>query len=110
HTWKVRNLRANPYAAVVVDESRAGLDLKGVLVRGRAELVEGERALRLNRSIHLRYVTSAGLELEPVAAYLARGDDVTIRVAMDEVRTWNLTATAAGAALAASGEAYALDR
>jgi PPOX class probable F420-dependent enzyme len=109
HTRKARNLRANPYAAVVVDDSRAGLDLKGVLVRGRVELVEGDDAVRLNRSIHLRYVTDAGLELEEVASYLTRGDDVTIRVHMDEVHSWNLAGTPAGKALAASGEVHALD-
>lgn len=108
HTRKVHNLRLNPFAAVMVDDSRAGLDLKGVLVRGPVELVEGGEAFRLNRSIHLRYVRRPGLEIEEVASYLAKGDDVTIRVHMADVRSWNLTGSAAGEALTASGETYPL--
>jgi general stress protein 26 len=42
-THKYRNLRARPRASVVVDLSREGLNLKGVLIRRRVELVEGER-------------------------------------------------------------------
>jgi general stress protein 26 len=42
HTHKYRNLRARPHASVMIDVSRAGLNLKGVLIRGRVELVERE--------------------------------------------------------------------
>jgi nitroimidazol reductase NimA-like FMN-containing flavoprotein (pyridoxamine 5'-phosphate oxidase superfamily) len=42
HTDKYWNLRARPRASVMIDVSRAGLDLKGVLIRGRVELVYGE--------------------------------------------------------------------
>jgi hypothetical protein len=42
----------------MIDVSRAGLDLKGVLIRGRVEFVYGEEARRINLSIHLKYVTS----------------------------------------------------
>jgi nitroimidazol reductase NimA-like FMN-containing flavoprotein (pyridoxamine 5'-phosphate oxidase superfamily) len=61
HTHKYRNLRARPRASVMIDVSRAGLDLKGVLIRGRMELVYGEEARQINRSIHLKYVTPEGL-------------------------------------------------
>lgn len=61
HTHKYRNLKAKPYASVMIDVSRAGLNLKGVLVRGRVELVYGEEARRINRLIHLKYVTPEGL-------------------------------------------------
>jgi hypothetical protein len=45
----------------MIDVSRAGLDLKGVLIRGRVELVEGEEAHKINHMIHLKYVTPEGL-------------------------------------------------
>ncbi len=42
HTHKYRNLRARPRASVMIDVSLAGLNLKGVLIRDRVKLVEGE--------------------------------------------------------------------
>jgi nitroimidazol reductase NimA-like FMN-containing flavoprotein (pyridoxamine 5'-phosphate oxidase superfamily) len=33
-THKYRNLQARPHASVMIDISRAGLDLRGVLIRG----------------------------------------------------------------------------
>src|SRR5918999_4302426 len=51
HTHKYQNLKAKPCASVMIDVSRAGLNLRGVLVRGRVELVYGEEARRINRLI-----------------------------------------------------------
>lgn len=48
HTHKYRNLRARSRASVMIDISQAGLNLKGVLIRGHVELVEGEEASRTN--------------------------------------------------------------
>jgi nitroimidazol reductase NimA-like FMN-containing flavoprotein (pyridoxamine 5'-phosphate oxidase superfamily) len=50
HTHKYRNLRARPHASVMIDISRAGLNLKGVLIRGQVTLVEGDEA-RENRRV-----------------------------------------------------------
>lgn len=108
HTRKIRNLRHRPRASVMVDQSRSGLDLKGVLIRGDVELVEGPRALDLNRSIHLRYVSERGLSRPGVSRYLG-GDDVTVRLAMDEVITWNMAAGAAGRELAGTDDVHELD-
>lgn len=96
HTHKYRNLKAKPCASVMIDISRAGLNLRGVLVRGRVELVYGEEARRINQLIHLRYVTPEGLNNTEVAAYLSKGDDVTIKVHMDRLISWNLADSKAG--------------
>jgi PPOX class probable F420-dependent enzyme len=109
HMRKTDNLRRSPYAAVLIDENRGGLDLRGVQVRGRVELVEGAEAFALNRSIHLRYVTERGLELPPVAEYLGQGDDVTIRIHMDRVTSWNLAGNEVGRAVLETGEFHELD-
>lgn len=109
HTRKARNLRRNPRATVMIDQSRAGLDLRGVQIQGSVELVEGPEAHRLNRSIHERYVTPRGLDQAPVAAYLGAGDDLTVRVAMERVTSWNLAEGPAGRALRLSGEVSPLD-
>jgi nitroimidazol reductase NimA-like FMN-containing flavoprotein (pyridoxamine 5'-phosphate oxidase superfamily) len=109
HTLKVRLLRTNPRAAAMVDISRAGLDLRGVVVRGNVDLIEGDEARRLNRSIHARYVTEAGLADPAVAAYLTAGDDVTIRLPFDRVATWNLADQPAGRRLRETRDVHALD-
>ena len=52
HTHKYRNLRARPCASVMIDVSRARLDLKGVLIRGRVELsMERRRSRSIARFI-----------------------------------------------------------
>jgi PPOX class probable F420-dependent enzyme len=107
-TKKIRNLRAAGRATVMVDESRAGLDLRGVMLVGPAELVEGADALALNRSIHLKYVTAEGLELPQVRDYLGT-DDVTIRLTPDRVVTWDLAGSPAGIELTRRGLARPLD-
>jgi nitroimidazol reductase NimA-like FMN-containing flavoprotein (pyridoxamine 5'-phosphate oxidase superfamily) len=108
-THKYRNLRARPSASVMIDVSRAGLHLKGVLIRGRVELVYGEEARQINRSIHLKYVTPEGLSDANVAAYLSKGDDVTVKIHMDHLISWNLAGSKAGKALSVSGGFRPLD-
>jgi nitroimidazol reductase NimA-like FMN-containing flavoprotein (pyridoxamine 5'-phosphate oxidase superfamily) len=108
-THKYRNLRARPRASMVIDLSREGLNLKGVLIRGRVELVEGEEARRINRSIHLKYVTPEALSDPSVASYLSEGDDITVKVHMDCVVSWNLADSRAGKALSAGGWFRPLD-
>jgi PPOX class probable F420-dependent enzyme len=109
HTRKARNLRRHPQATAMIDRSRAGLDLRGVQIKGSVELVEGPEARRLNHSIHERYVTPAGLAEEAVAAYLAEGDDVTVRLSIERVGSWNLADGAAGQALLGDGRSHPLD-
>lgn len=108
-THKYRNLRARPRASVMIDLSREGLNLKGVLIRGMVKLVEGEEARRINRLIHLKYVTPEALNDDSVASYLSRGDDITVMIHMDHLVTWNLADSKAGTALRAGGWSRSLD-
>ena len=107
NTYKYHNLR--PSASVMIDVSRAGLNLKGVLIRGGVELIYGEEALRINRSIHLKYVTPDALNDVKVASYLSDGDDVTVKVNMDRIISWNLADSGAGKALSVGGWFYPLN-
>lgn len=93
----------------MIDISRAGLNLKGVLIRGRVELVRGEKAQQINRSIHLKYVTSDALNDPNVASYLSKGDDVTVNVHMDRLISWTLSDSKAGRALGVGGWFRPLD-
>jgi nitroimidazol reductase NimA-like FMN-containing flavoprotein (pyridoxamine 5'-phosphate oxidase superfamily) len=108
HTRKYKNLTARPQASVMIDISRAGLYLKGVLIRGRVEIV-GEEARKINHQIHLKYVTSEGLSELNVASYLSKGDDMSIKIHMDCLINWNLADSMAGEALRVSGRARSLD-
>jgi nitroimidazol reductase NimA-like FMN-containing flavoprotein (pyridoxamine 5'-phosphate oxidase superfamily) len=109
HTRKYKNLRAKPFASVMIDISRAGLDLKGVLIKGQVELVEGDEARKINHQIHLKYVTPEGLSDPSVASYLSKGDDVTVKIHMDDLVNWNLAQSKAGIALRDKGRSRTLD-
>ena len=109
HTHKYKNLCARPRASVMIDISRAGLDLKGVLIKGRVELIEGGEAQKINRAIHLKYVTPEGLSDANVASYLSKGDDVTVKIHMDQLINWNLADSRAGKALHVGGWSRPLD-
>ena len=109
HTRKYKNLKARPYASVMIDISREGLDLKGVLIRGPVELVEGEEARKITYQILLRYVTEEGLNDPNVASYLSKGDDITVRIHMEHIVNWNLADSKAGRALRVKGQSRQLD-
>jgi nitroimidazol reductase NimA-like FMN-containing flavoprotein (pyridoxamine 5'-phosphate oxidase superfamily) len=102
HTHKYRNLKARPRASVMIDISQAGLNLRGVLIRGRVDFLYGEEAIQTNRLIHLKYVTLKGLNNADVASYLSSGDDITIKIHMDHLVSWNLADSKAGKALISS--------
>lgn len=106
-TKKARNLARDPRATVMIDDSRGGFDLRGITLLGQVELVEPPRSLELNRRIHEKYVTEAGLDLPPVRAYL-EGDDVTLRFVPSRVSAWDLRNTQQGRELASSGEFHRL--
>jgi hypothetical protein len=91
------------------DVSRAGLNLKGVLIMRRVELIHKEEARRINRSIHLKYVMPEALNDVRVCSYLTEGDDVTVKVHMDRLISWNLTDSNAGKALSVGGWFYPLN-
>jgi PPOX class probable F420-dependent enzyme len=107
-TRKIRNLRRTPRATVMVDQCRGGMEIRGVMLMGTAEITEGPEARQLNRSVHLRYVTAEGLALPEVRHYLDT-DDVTIRIQPDRVATWDLTESPASRALSRAGLALPLD-
>ena len=106
---KYRNLQARPHASVMIDISRSGLDLRGVMIKGRVELLNGELARQLNHTIHSKYVTPEGLNDFEVASYLSKGDDITIKVHMDHLISWNLSNSKTGKPLNTGGWFHPLD-
>jgi Pyridoxamine 5'-phosphate oxidase len=57
-TRKARNLQRDPRATVMIDDSRGGLDLRGVTLVCEADLDESPAARELNRHIRPRQVSS----------------------------------------------------
>lgn len=106
-TRKARNLARDPRATVMIDDSRGGLDLRGITLVGRVEIVGAPESVALNRRIHEKYVTAAGLELAPVRAYLAT-DDITLRFLPERLSSWDLRNSEQGRTLASSGEFHGL--
>lgn len=98
-THKFRNLQARPYASVMIDISLEGLDLKGVLIRGKVELIGGEEAQVINHKIHLKYINPEAFNDSAVANYLSNGDDITLKIHIDKLVTWNLADSMAGVAI-----------
>jgi hypothetical protein len=93
----------------MIDVSKAGLNSQGVLIRGRVELLDGKEARQTNRLIHLKYVTPNGLDDAEVASYLSKGDDITIKVHMDHLVSWNLSDSKTGKAHSSGGWFHPLD-
>ena len=108
-TRKAKNVARDPRVTVMIDDSRGGLDLRGVTLVGRAELLGRPEAIELNRRIHLKYLTERGRDLEPVDRYLST-DDVTICLTPLRVSSWDLRETAAGRELLRTGEFHSLER
>jgi Pyridoxamine 5'-phosphate oxidase len=86
---KYRKLVSRPRASEMIDLSRAGLNLKGLLIKGQVELVVGEEAQKTNRLIPLKYVTPEMLDDLTAAFYLSKGNDVTVKVRVDYLISWN---------------------
>lgn len=61
---KARNLRDNPECAVVVDTTEGGLRIKGVILEGRAELVQEPNDLvtRVVTRLYERYMGSEAMQ------------------------------------------------
>lgn len=105
---KVRNLRRDPRATLVLHDSRPGFEVCGVSIRGRVELVEGAAATPLIERVHRRYVTPAG-ELLPAAGQFLASDDLAVRLLPDAAFTWDERASPAARELRDAGAALALE-
>jgi hypothetical protein len=80
-----------------------------VLIRGQVTLIDGDEAQQINHSIHMKYVTPEGLNDASVASYLSKGDDITVKIHIDRLISWNLADSNAGKALSISGGFHSLD-
>jgi len=105
---KARNVQRHPHASLMIHQARSAIEVRGVLIRGAVQIVRGEEAKELNRSIHLRYISARGLTRDVVVRSLTVNDDATLVIAIEDLTTWDLTELEMTRVLAEHGDAYAL--
>jgi PPOX class probable F420-dependent enzyme len=105
---KVRNLDRDARATLMVHDSRAGFEVCGVSLVGRAAVVRPPDAAPLVERVHRRYVTEHGASLPPVREFLA-SDDVAIRFRPERTLSWDERPSHAARALAESAGAMPLE-
>jgi hypothetical protein len=81
------------------NSSLEGLDLKGILIRGKVDLIKGAEAQLINNTIHVKHIIPKAFTDPAVATYLSSGDDMTIKVQIDKLVSWNLTDSMVGGAI-----------
>jgi PPOX class probable F420-dependent enzyme len=86
---KAKNAEADPRAAVMVDDSRGGLDVRGITLNGQIEIVRGAAAEPIIRRAHVKYLGERGLDLAPVREALG-SDDVVLRFWPQTGSFWDL--------------------
>jgi PPOX class probable F420-dependent enzyme len=86
---KAQNAEKDARAAVMVDDSRGGLDVRGITLNGRIEIVRGAAAEPLIRRAHVKYLGERGAGLAPVREALD-SDDVVLRFWPETGSSWDL--------------------
>ena len=104
---KVRNLRHDSRATLVLHDSGPGFEVCGASIRGRVELVEGDAATPLVELVHRRYVTPAAERLPAAGLFLA-SDDIALRLLPGFALTWDERASPAAGELRLAGAALPL--
>jgi len=89
-THKVRVLRQNPRCAVVVDDEREGLELRGVMMQGAAELVHAPREFVVDMStrIYTRYLGEQGVLAAEPQSWIHDDENALIRLKPERVVPW----------------------
>jgi PPOX class probable F420-dependent enzyme len=86
---KTLNVRRDPRCAVLVETGRAYEELKGLLIRGRATIVDDtERVLDLLGRVHEKYNHGQAAEVREALLAQAR-KRVIIRVPQERVSSWD---------------------
>lgn len=86
---KVINIRRNPRVALLVESGVRYEELKGVLVRGQAEVLEDEaRCLQVLKGIHTKHMGALASGIEDGMRAQAR-KRVVLRVVPERVASWD---------------------
>jgi PPOX class probable F420-dependent enzyme len=84
---KIKNLRQNPSASVIVDARTPGTE-QWVAAAGTTEIFGGQESGVVNAAIRHRYLTQDALGDQRIEPVFAAADDVTIRLTPAKWRSW----------------------
>jgi PPOX class probable F420-dependent enzyme len=86
---KVVNIRRNPKVALMIEEGEAYSELRGVMVRGHCEIIEGADAVRaaFAEMAHARGVSRA----RPQGATNSAPKRVVLKIVPEKVTSWDHT-------------------
>jgi len=84
---KIKNLKKNPSASVVVDGREPGRE-SWVSAAGTADILTGDEARAINADVRRRYMTQAARDDPRIEPVFAAADDVTIRLTPTRWRSW----------------------
>ncbi len=87
-TVKVKNIRADPRVAVLLDSAVQSLHVWGVQLRGEASFLSPRKSLEFNHRIHEKYLGKETLSDPKVRSYFSR-DDITIVVRPNSSFSWD---------------------
>jgi len=96
-SFKHRNIQRDNRVCCLVEAGETYFQLRGVMIEGRATIVEGSDEQRRVRDAADAKSDRIGSGLEEMPAYfskdrrerLDRGDRIMVRVPLDRVRTWD---------------------
>jgi PPOX class probable F420-dependent enzyme len=93
---KISNIKRNSMVSLLIDSTDGGIKLKGVLMKGKAEIIRGGECKRVEGIIYNKYLTKETVENDAVAAAFKRlalgsEDSVCIRIMPEKLTSWDYT-------------------
>jgi PPOX class probable F420-dependent enzyme len=90
---KYRNMLANPYCAVTIDETWGGLRFIGVIFEGPVELIDQpeEWAREFVRKVYAKYMGEEGLCARTIQRMINEGQHVVAKITPEKILTWDDT-------------------
>jgi nitroimidazol reductase NimA-like FMN-containing flavoprotein (pyridoxamine 5'-phosphate oxidase superfamily) len=88
-TRKVKEVRRNPYIAVLVDVEKAVSGVSAVLMEGKCEWIQEPRLVQeLSRQIYTRYMGEDGVQAPEPQSWLVDPENSIIRLKPARIYTW----------------------
>ena len=105
---KVRNLRGDPRATLVLHDSRPGYEVCGASIVGTVDVVRAPAAQELIARVQGRYVATEAARDDPTTRSFLESDDVALRFTPVSAFTWDHRMSDGSRILRANGWAHPL--
>jgi nitroimidazol reductase NimA-like FMN-containing flavoprotein (pyridoxamine 5'-phosphate oxidase superfamily) len=89
-TLKAKNIQKRPDVSLTIDTFEGILNAKGLLAEGKAHILSGPEASKINLRIHHKYVGAKRLKQRGWKEFAAE-DDVTIVIEPTKWRSWDFS-------------------